>query len=115
MNLLDGDNMNKGAFMSENMDRLEKDYPELFNSTVHLNDTVYSGKTLSQKQQKLIAIAIAASSANDTAIRKQMQNAIRHYDVTRDEIMDTLAVVLLMSGKPAFTKAVGILYSVLDE
>lgn len=101
--------------MSSNMDNLREDYPGLYESTVQLNDAVYNGKVLTQKEQKLIAIALAVGSDNEHAIKKQMKNAIEHYDVTKDEIMDTLAVVLLMNGKPVFTKAVGILYSLLDE
>lgn len=107
--------MNKGSFMSSNMDKLKKDRPKLYDSAVQLNDAVYDGKVLTQKEQKLIAIALAVASDNEIAIRKQMKNAINHYDISKDEIMDTLAVVLLMNGKPVFTKAVGILYSLIDE
>lgn len=101
--------------MSKNMDKLRTDYPDLYDCSVMLNDTVFNGKVLSKKELKLIAIALSVGLDNEVAIRKQMQNAICDYGITRDEIMDVLRMVLLMNGKPAFTKAVGILYSLTDS
>ena len=100
--------------MSSNMDKLKVDFPELYDTAAKLNDTVYSGRVLSQKEQKIIAIALTAGSCNEVATRKQMENAIKYYDVNKDEIMDALGIVLIMNGKPAFTKAVGVLYSLLE-
>lgn len=102
-------------FMSSNMDILERDYPELYKNIVNLNDCINDGKVLDGKTQKLVAIGIAAASDNAATIRQQMKHGIIKFNLTKDEIMDVLRIVLLLSGKPAFTKSVGILYSLFDE
>ena len=70
---------------------------------------------LDYKTQKLVAIAINAAASDDRAMRKQMLSGMKELGITRDEIMDVLKVVLLTAGKPAFTKAVNILYKLLEE
>ncbi len=107
--------MKDESFYSVTMDYMKKDYPELYDSIVSLNESVYTGKVLNYRTQKLIAIAITASTSDDRAIEKQMISGIKELDITKDEMMDALKVVLLISGKPAFTKAVGILYKVFDK
>ena len=103
--------MAKSKFMSSYMDKLRADYPELYEMFVQLNDEVYTPKILDEKTLKLVAIALVAGTNDGTSIKMQMQNAINEYGITKDEIMDVLRMVLLISGKPAFTKSVGILYS----
>jgi alkylhydroperoxidase/carboxymuconolactone decarboxylase family protein YurZ len=102
------------VFFSKGMSHLKEDYPDLYDLSVTLNDTCYTGKVLDYKTQKLMAIAITAAASDDRAIKKQMLSGMKELDITKDEIMDVLRVVLLTAGKPAFTKAVRILYKVSD-
>lgn len=107
--------MKNESFNSITMRYMKEDYPDLYDSIVSLNNSVYNGNSLSYKTQKLVAIALTSSTSDDRAIEKQMISGIKEFDLTKDEIMDVLKVVLLISGKPAFTKAVGILYDVLNK
>jgi len=102
------------VFFSKGMSHLKEDYPDLYDLSVTLNDTCYTGKVLDYKTQKLMAIAITAAASDDRAIKKQMLSGMKELDITKDEIMDVLRVVLLTAGKPAFTKAVRILYKVSE-
>ncbi|MGB9938129.1 carboxymuconolactone decarboxylase family protein [Methanobacterium sp. ACI-7] len=107
--------MKDEVFFSKGMPHVKKDYPELYETIVNLNNTCYSGKALDYKTQKLIAIAVNAAASDDRAIRKQMLSSMKEFGVTKDEIMDVLRVVLLTAGKPKFTKAVNILYKLLED
>jgi len=102
------------VFFGKGMSHLKEDYPDLYDLSVTLNDVCYTGKVLDYKTQKLMAIAITAAASDDRAIKKQILSGMKEMDITRDEIMDVLRVVLLTAGKPAFTKAVRILYKVSD-
>ena len=106
-----GDTMAKSKFMSSYMDEIKNDYPELYKMLVQLNDEVYNPEVLDEKTLKLVAVALVAGTNDGTSIKMQMQNAINEYGITKDEIMDVLRMVLLINGKPAFTKSVGILSS----
>jgi len=106
-----GDTMAKSKFMSSYMDVLKNDYPELYKMLVQMNDEVYNPEVLDEKTLKLVAVALVAGTNDGTSIKMQMQNAINEYGITKDEIMDVLRMVLLINGKPAFTKSVGILSS----
>jgi alkylhydroperoxidase/carboxymuconolactone decarboxylase family protein YurZ len=97
------------------MPHIKKDYPDIYEASVKLNDVVYTGKTLDYKTQKLIAIAVNAAASDDRAIRKQMISGMKELGITKDEIIDALRVVLLTAGKPAFIKAVGILYGLTEK
>jgi len=106
--------MKDKVFYGKGMGVVKKDYPEIYEAVVGLNEAVYNGKALDYKTQKLIAIAIAAASADDRAVRKQIQSAVKEFDVSKDEVMDVLRMVLLTSGMPPFVKAVKILYEVIE-
>lgn len=107
--------MKEEVFFSKGMPHVKKDYPDIYEAVVKLNDVSYTGKVLDYKTQKLIAIAINAAASDDRAIRKQMLSGMKELGITRDEIIDVLRVVLLTAGKPAFTKAVAILYKLLED
>lgn len=106
--------MKENVFYGKGMGPVKKDYPDVYEAIVELNDAVYTGKVLDYKTQKLIALAIAASNSDDRAVLKQIQSAINEFDTSKDEIMDVLRIVLLTSGMPPFVKAVKILYEVTD-
>jgi alkylhydroperoxidase/carboxymuconolactone decarboxylase family protein YurZ len=69
---------------------------------------------LDYRTQKLIALGITAAASDDRAMKKQMMSAMKEFDISRDEIVDVLRVVLLTSGNPPFTKAMKILYDITE-
>lgn len=106
--------MKEEVFYGKGMSYVKEDYPDIFDAISQLNEVAYSGKVLDYKTQKLIAIAITASNSDTRAIKKQMTSAIKEFDISRDEIVDVLRVVLLTSGNPAFVKSMKILYDILE-
>ncbi|RBQ23787.1 hypothetical protein ALNOE001_06760 [Candidatus Methanobinarius endosymbioticus] len=106
--------MKENVFYGKGMGPVKKDYPDIYEAIVGLNDAVYTGKALDYKTQKLIALAIAASNSDDRAVKKQISSVVETFDTSKDEIMDVLRIVLLTSGMPPFVKAVNLLYEVID-
>jgi alkylhydroperoxidase/carboxymuconolactone decarboxylase family protein YurZ len=105
--------MKEEVFFGEGMKNVKKDYPELYNAIVVLNESTYTGKIVDYRTQKLIALGINAAASDERATRKQMVSAIKEFNITKDEIVDVLRVVLLTSGMPPFTKAMKILYELV--
>ncbi|BBL61275.1 MAG: carboxymuconolactone decarboxylase family protein [Methanobrevibacter arboriphilus] len=106
--------MKENVFYGKGMGPVKRDFPDIYEAIVELNDAVYTGKVIDYKTQKFIALAIAASNSDDRAVKKQIQSAINEFNATKDEIMDVLRMVLLTSGMPPFVKAVKILYDVME-
>ncbi|OQD59217.1 hypothetical protein MBBAR_5c00600 [Methanobrevibacter arboriphilus JCM 13429 = DSM 1125] len=106
--------MKENVFYGKGMGPIKRDFPDIYEAIVELNDAVYTGKVIDYKTQKFIALAIAASNSDDRAVKKQIQSAINEFNATKDEIMDVLRIVLLTSGMPPFVKAVKILYEVME-
>ncbi|WP_432644933.1 carboxymuconolactone decarboxylase family protein [Methanobrevibacter sp.] len=104
--------MKDQVYYGKGINQLEEDNADLYEVVNNLNSVVWNGKALDYKTQKLIAIGIAASRADARATKKQMQSAIQELDITKDEIVDVLRVVLLTSGMPAFSKSLQILNSI---
>ncbi|UTB31545.1 MAG: carboxymuconolactone decarboxylase family protein [Methanobacterium sp. ERen5] len=96
------------------MNPIKEDYPDLYDISVSLNDVCYTGKSLDYKTQKLVAIGIAAASSDNRAIKKQILSGMKELDITKEEVMDVLRVVLLLSGKPAFMKGINALYNIKE-
>jgi alkylhydroperoxidase/carboxymuconolactone decarboxylase family protein YurZ len=107
--------MKEEVFFGEGMAKTKKDYPELYNAIVGLNEAAFTGKVVDYKTQKLIALGINAAASDDRAVKKQMMSAMKEFGVTKDEIVDVLRVVLLTSGMPPFTKAMKILYDLIEK
>jgi alkylhydroperoxidase/carboxymuconolactone decarboxylase family protein YurZ len=107
--------MKEEIFFGEGMANVKKDYPDLYNAIVGLNEAAYTGKTVDYRTQKLIALGINAANSDDRAVKKQMMSAMKEFGVTKDEIVDVLRVVLLTSGMPPFTKGMKILYELLEK
>ncbi|MDR3292259.1 MAG: carboxymuconolactone decarboxylase family protein [Methanobrevibacter sp.] len=102
-------------FYGKGMVSIKDEYPDIYEAVADLNEAVFTGKVLDYKTQKLIAIAIAASNSDKRAAEKQILSAVSEFNVSKDEIMDVLRVVLLTSGMPPFIKAVNILNKVFNE
>lgn len=107
--------MKEEVFFGEGMAKVKKDYPDLYNAIVGLNEATYTGRVVDYKTQKLIALGINAANSDDRAMKKQMISAMKEFGITKDEIVDVLRVVLLTSGMPPFTKGMNILYELLEK
>jgi alkylhydroperoxidase/carboxymuconolactone decarboxylase family protein YurZ len=105
--------MKEEVFFGEGMANVKKEYPEIYKAIVGLNEAIYTGKVIDYRTQKLIALGINAAASDDRATRKQMMSAMKEFNITKDEIVDVLRVVLLTSGMPPFTKAMKILYELI--
>ena len=106
--------MKGDVYYGKGIRELKDSHPDLFELVSNINDTVWDGKVLDYNTQKLIAIGITASRADQRATKKQMKSAIEVLGISKDEIVDVLRVVLLTSGMPAFSKSLQILNSVLE-
>jgi len=106
--------MKDEVFFSKGMNPIKKDYPDLYDISVSLNDVCYKGKSLDYKTQKLIAIGIAAAASDDRAVKKQILSGMKELDITKDEVVDVLRVVLLLAGKPGFMKGINALYDIKE-
>lgn len=106
--------MKDEVFYGKGIHELEGEYPDLYDLVKNISELVYDGHALDYKTQKLIAIGITASRADPRATKKQIKSGMQELDITKEEIMDVLKIVLLTSGMPAFSKAVQILNSVIE-
>ncbi|MDR1818904.1 MAG: carboxymuconolactone decarboxylase family protein [Methanobrevibacter sp.] len=107
--------MKEKVFYGKGMKSIKDEYPDIYDAIVDLNESVYSGKVLDYKTQKLIAVAITASNSDRRAVKKQIISAVSEFNINKDEVMDVLRVVLLTSGMPPFIKAVNVLNEVFSE
>ena len=105
--------MKEEVFFGEGMPNVKKEYPDIYKAIVGLNEATYTGKVIDYRTQKLIALGINAAASDDRATKKQMMSAIKEFNITKDEIVDVLRVVLLTSGMPPFTKGMKILYELI--
>ena len=106
--------MKEEVFYSKGMKHIKEDYPDLYEGSVNLNEVAYTGKVLDYKTQKLIALGITAAFSDDRAVKKQILSNMQEFGATKDEIVDVFRVVMLIAGKPAFMKAINILYDVIE-
>jgi alkylhydroperoxidase/carboxymuconolactone decarboxylase family protein YurZ len=58
------------VFFGEGMANVKKDYSDLYNAIVGLNEATYAGKILDYRTQKLIALGINAAASDDRATKK---------------------------------------------
>ena len=107
--------MKQEVFYGKGMAKVKEDEPDLYQAIVGLNDVVWNGKALDYKTQKLIAIGIAASNGDSRATEKQIKSAKKELDVSYDEVVDVLRVVLLTSGMQPFNKALQIANKIFEE
>ena len=106
--------MSEKVFYGKGVRRIKKEDPELYDAIENLDKNVWNGSSLDYRTQKLIAIAISATSNEGNSFMKQVSKAKKELDISRDEIMDVLKVVLLTSGMPAFNKALEVVNKLYD-
>ena len=101
--------MKDGVFYGKGVNKIKNEYPEIYEAIVKLDEAVFTGRVLDYRTQKLVALAIVASRADESATKKQMISAMNEFGITKDEIVDVLRVVLLTSGMPSFNKGMRLL------
>jgi alkylhydroperoxidase/carboxymuconolactone decarboxylase family protein YurZ len=73
--------MKDEVFFGEGMAKVKKEYPDLYNAIVGLNEAPYTGKVIDYKTHKLIALGINAAASDDRATRKQMMSAMNKFNI----------------------------------
>ena len=106
--------MGEKVFYGKGIRQIKKEDPELYHSIENLDNNVWNANTLDYKTQKLIAIAISATNPESSAFLKQVAKAKKELDISRDEMMDVLKVVLLTSGMMPFNKALEVVNKLYD-
>ena len=106
--------MKEEVFFGESMPNVKKEYHDLYDAIVHLNEATYTGRIIDYRTQKLIALGINAAFSDERATKKQMMSAMKEFNITKDEVVDVLRVVLLTAGMPPFVKAMRILYELKE-
>lgn len=101
--------MKNGVFYGRGVNKVKADYPEIYEVLVKLDEAVFTGRALEYRTQKLVALGITASRGDESATKRQMLSGMNEFNITKDEIVDVLRVVLLTSGMPAFNKGMRIL------
>lgn len=97
--------MGEKVFYGKGIRRIKKEDLELYDSIENLDKNVWNANALDYRTQKLIAIAISATKPESSSFLKQVSKAKKELDISRDEMMDVLKVVLLTSGMQPFNKA----------
>ena len=97
--------MGEKVFYGKGIRRIKNEDPELYGSIENLDKNVWNASVLDYRTQKLIAIAISATNNESSSFLKQLSKAKKELDISREEIMDVLKVVLLTSGMIPFNHA----------
>ena len=87
------------------MAKMGKDIPETMKAFSELHHAAASDGALDAKTKELIALAIAVNVRCDGCIAFHVNDALKS-GATRDEIMETLGVAILMGGGPSVMYAV---------
>lgn len=82
------------------MKEMHKGIPGVMQGFAKLADTAKAQSTLDPKTKELMAVAISISQRCDGCIGFHVRGAVRH-GATREEMMDTIAVAIMMNGGPA--------------
>ncbi|WP_295620377.1 carboxymuconolactone decarboxylase family protein [uncultured Methanobrevibacter sp.] len=106
--------MSEKVFYGKGVRRIKEEDPELYESIEDLDKNIWNSKVLDYRTQKLIAIAISATSPESSSFLKQVSKAKKELNITKDEMMDVLKVVLLTSGMMSFNKALQIVNKLYD-
>ena len=106
--------MAEKVFYGKGVRRIKKEDPELYDSIENLDKNVWNANSLDYRTQKLIAIAISATNSESSSFLKQVSKAKKELDISRDEMMDVLKVVLLTSGMIPFNHALEIVNKLYD-
>jgi len=106
--------MAEKVFYGKGVRRIKKEDSKLYDSIVDLDKNIWDAKVLDYRTQKLIAIAISATNHEGSSFLKQVSKAKKELNITRDEMMDVLKIVLLTSGMIPFNKALEVVNKLYD-
>ena len=106
--------MAEKVFYGKGVRRIKSEDSKLYESIQDLDKNVWNANVLDYRTQKLIAIAISATNPDNSSFLKQVSKAKKELDISRDELMDVLKVVLLTSGMPSFNKALEVVNKLYD-
>lgn len=106
--------MGKKVFYGKGIRRVKEEDPQLYDSIENLDKNIWNGNSLDYRTQKLIAIAISATNHESSSFLKQLSKAKKELDISRDEVMDVLKVLLLTSGMMSFNKALEVVNKLYD-
>lgn len=93
--------------------KLRKELPEVTTATANLYDKAYQDGTLSRQVKELIALAIAINLGCEACIVHHINSALKA-QATKEQVMETLAVTIQMSGGPAIAQSPKVL-QILEE
>jgi AhpD family alkylhydroperoxidase len=99
--------------LNEGMAQLGKEIPSVMKAFSELHEAASANGALTTKEKELIALGIAVSVRCHYCIVAHMGAALQA-GATREEIMETLGVAILMSGGPGVTYSTEAL-RILDE
>ena len=106
--------MGEKVFYGKGIRQIKKEDPKLYDSIENLDKSIWDGNVLDYRTQKLIAIAISATNHESSSFLKQLSKAKKELDLSRDEVMDVLKVVLLTSGMIPFNHALEVFNKLYD-
>ena len=97
--------MGEKVFYGKGIRQIKKEDSKLYDSIENLDKSIWDGNALDYRTQKLIAIGISATNNESSSFLKQLSKAKKELDLSRDDVMDVLKVVLLTSGMIPFNNA----------
>lgn len=106
--------MGEKVFYGKGIRQIKKEDSKLYDSIENLDKSIWDGNVLDYRTQKLIAIAISATNKESSSFLKQLSKAKKELDLSRDEVMDVLKVVLLTSGMIPFNNALEVFNKLYD-
>ncbi len=106
--------MGEKVFFGKGIRQIKNEDPKLYDSIENLDKNIWNANVLDYRTQKLIAIAISATSHESSSFLKQTSKAKKELDISRDEMMDVLKVVLLTSGMIPFNHALEVVNKLYD-
>ena len=106
--------MAEKVFFGKGIRQIKKEDPQLYDSIENLDKNIWNANILDYRTQKLIAIAISATTHESSSFLKQVSKAKKELDISRDEMMDVLKVVLLTSGMIPFIHALEVVNKLYD-
>jgi alkylhydroperoxidase/carboxymuconolactone decarboxylase family protein YurZ len=75
--------------------------PEMYETVMKLDQTIWADGAISKQTKKLIAIAIAAALRDQHAVHAQLAGAAK-LGISKEEVEEALRVTFLLSGMPAY-------------
>lgn len=86
--------------VNENNMKIAKELPKEMNGFMKLHDSALENRALDPKTKELIALGISIVIKCEPCIVSHVNSLIK-MGVTREEILDTIAVAMFMGGGPA--------------